>query len=68
MFDGRILIVLVLFSFCGVSESGGIGLLAAPPVFMAVSMVVSTPPVVLAVCTARLVFTRSTMTSTFSQW
>jgi hypothetical protein len=40
VFDGRILVVLVLFSFCGVSVSGGTGLVVAPPVFMAVSMVV----------------------------
>jgi hypothetical protein len=69
VFDGQILVVLVLFSFCGVSESGGRGLLlVAPPAFMAVSMVISTPPLVLVVCTAGLVLTRSTMTSTFSQW
>ncbi len=68
MFDGQILVVLVLFSFCEVSESGGRGLAAVPPAFIAVSIVVSTPLVVLAACTAGLVFTRSTMTSTFSQW
>jgi hypothetical protein len=68
VFDGQILAVLVLFSFCRVSESGGKELVVAPPAFMAVSMIVSTPPVVLAACTAGLVFTWSTMTATFSQW
>jgi hypothetical protein len=48
VFDGQILVVLVLFSFCGESESGGRGLVGATPVFMAVFMVVSTLPVVLA--------------------
>ncbi len=68
MFDRQILVVLVLFSFCRESESGGRGLVVVPPAFMAVSMAVSTLLVVLAVCTAGLVFTQSTMTSTFSQW
>ncbi len=52
---GKFLIVLVLFSFCGVSESGGRGLVVALPVFMAVSMVVSTQPVMLAACLTILV-------------
>jgi hypothetical protein len=44
MSEGQILVVLVLFSFCGVSESGGRELAVTPPAFMAVSMVVSTWP------------------------
>ncbi len=59
MFDGQILVVLVLFSVCGVSESGGRGLVVAPPAFMAVSMVVSTQPVVLAACLTILVISLS---------
>jgi hypothetical protein len=55
VFDGQILVVLVIFSFCRVSESGGRGLVAASPAFMVVSMVVSTPPVVLAACSTILV-------------
>ncbi len=61
MFDGQILVVLVLLSFCGVSESGGRGLVVAPPTFMAVSMVVSTRPVVLAACSIILVILLSTI-------
>ncbi len=61
MFDGQILVVLVLFSFCGVSKSGGRGLVVAPPVFMAVSMVVSTQPVVLATCLTILVISPLTV-------
>ncbi len=61
MFDGQILVVLVLFSFCRVSEPGGRGLVAMPPVFMAVSMVVSTRPVVLAACLMIFVISPSTI-------
>ncbi len=61
MFDGRILVVMVLFSFCGVSESGGRVLVVAPPAFMAMSMVVSTWPVVLAACSKILVISLSTV-------
>jgi hypothetical protein len=52
---------MVLFSFCGESESGGRGLVVAPPAFMAVSMVVSTWPVVLAACLTILVISPSTI-------
>jgi hypothetical protein len=61
VFDGRILVVMVLFSFCGVSESGGRVLVVAPPAFMAMSMVVSTWPVVLAACSKILVISLSTV-------
>jgi hypothetical protein len=60
VFDGQILVVLILFSFCRVSESGGRGSVAVPPAFMAVSMVVSTWPVVLAACLIILVISLST--------
>jgi hypothetical protein len=58
---GNFLVVLVLFSFCGVSESGGRGIVVGPPVFMAVSMVVSTQPVVLAAWSTILVISPSTV-------
>ncbi len=61
MFDGQILVVLVLFSFCGVSESGGRGLVVVPPAFMVVSMVVSTWPVVSAACSTILVISPLTV-------
>ena len=61
MFDGTNLVVLVLFSFCRVSESWGRQLVVAPPVFMAVSMVVSTWPVVLAACSTILVISLTTV-------
>ncbi len=61
MSDGHILIVLISFSVCRVTESGGRGLAVAPPAFVAVSMVVSTQRVVLVVCMAGLVITRSTV-------
>ncbi len=61
MFDGQILVVLVLFSFCGVSESGGRGLVVAPPADMAVSMVVSIWPVVLMACSTILVISPLTV-------
>jgi hypothetical protein len=48
VFDRQILVVRVLFSFCGVSESGSRGIVAVPPAFMVVSIIVSTLPVVLA--------------------
>jgi hypothetical protein len=58
---GQILVVLVLFSFCRVSESGGRGLVVAPPAFMVVSMVVSTRPVVLAAWSTILIISLSTV-------
>jgi hypothetical protein len=61
VFDGQILVVLELFSFCGVSESGGRRLVVAQPVFMAVSMVLSTRPVVLAACSTILVISQLTV-------
>ncbi len=61
VFDGQILVVLVLFSFWRVSESGGKGLVVAPPAFMVVSMVVSTRPVVLAACSTILVISLLTI-------
>ncbi len=61
MFDGQILVVLVLFSFCRVSESGGRGLVVVPPAFMAVSMVVSNWLVVMAACSTILVISLSTV-------
>jgi hypothetical protein len=61
VFDGQILVVLVLFSFYGVSESGGRGLVVAPPALMAVSMVVSSWPVVLAACLTILIISPSTV-------
>ncbi len=57
MSDGHFSLVLISFSFCGVTESGGRGLAVAPSVFVAVSMVVSKPPVVLAAFTSGLVIT-----------
>ncbi len=61
MFDGQILVALVIFSFCRVTESGGRGLVVTPPAFMAVSMVVSTRPVVLAAWSTILVISSSTI-------
>ncbi len=61
MFDGQNLVVLAIFSFCRVSESGGRGLVAVPPAFMMVSMVVSTWLVVLAVWLMILVISSSTV-------
>jgi hypothetical protein len=61
VFDGQSLVVLVLFSFCRVSESGGGQLVVAPPVFMVVSMVVSTRLAVLAACSMILVMSLSTI-------
>ncbi len=61
MFDGQNLVVLVIFSFCRVSKSGGRGLVVAPTAFMAVSMVVSTRPVVLAAWSTILVISLSTI-------
>ncbi len=59
MFDGQNL-VLVIFGFCGVSESGGRGSVVLPA-FMVVSMVVSTWPVVLAAWSTILVISLSTV-------
>ncbi len=53
--------MLVKFSICRVSESGGRGSVAAPTAFMAVSMVVSTRLVVLAAWLAILVISLSTV-------
>ncbi len=53
--------MLVLFSLCGVSESGGRGLVAASPAFMVVSMVVATLPVVLVACLMTLVISPLTV-------
>ncbi len=61
MFDGQILVVLVIFSFCRVSESGGRGLVVAPPAFMVVSIVVSTCLVVLAAWLTILVISSLTV-------
>jgi hypothetical protein len=61
VYDGQILVVLVLFSFYGVSESGGRGLVVMPPAFMAVSMVVSTQWVVLGGCSTILVISPLTV-------
>ncbi len=61
MFDGQIFVVLVLFSFCRVSESGGKGLVVASPAFMAVSMIVSNRLVVLVACLMILVISPSTV-------
>ncbi len=47
MSDGRFSLVLMSFSFCRVTESGGRELAVAPSAFVAVFMVVSTKPVVL---------------------
>jgi len=61
VFDGQIFVVLVLFSFCRVSESGGKGLVVASPAFMAVSMIVSNRLVVLVACLMILVISPSTV-------
>jgi hypothetical protein len=61
VFDGQILVVLVLFSFCRVPDSGGRRFVVVPPVFMVVSMVVSTWPVVLVACLTILVISPSTI-------
>ncbi len=53
--------MLVIFRVCRVSESGGRGLVVAPPAFMAVSMVVSTRPVVLAAWSTMLIISSSTV-------
>jgi hypothetical protein len=57
MSDGHFSLVLISYSFCGVTESGGRGLAVAPSAFVVVSMVVSTTPVVLVACTVGLVIT-----------
>ncbi len=41
MSDGHFLRVLISFSFCGVTESGGRGLAVAQSAFVAVSMLFS---------------------------
>jgi hypothetical protein len=61
VFDGQILVVLVLFSLCRVSESGNRGLVVVPPAFMAVFMVVFTQLVVLAACLTIVVISPCTI-------
>jgi hypothetical protein len=58
---GHFSLVLISFSFCVVTESGGRGLAIAPSVFVAVSMNISTPPVVLAACSTTLLISASTI-------
>jgi hypothetical protein len=53
---GLFSLVLISFSLCGVSESGGRELAIAPSAFVAVPMNISTPPVVLAACSTTLLF------------
>jgi hypothetical protein len=48
-------LVLISFSFCRVTESGGRGLAVAPYAFVAVSMIVSALLVVFAACLTTLV-------------
>jgi hypothetical protein len=54
-------LVLISFSFCGVTESGGRGLEIAPSAFVVVPMNVSTPPVLLAACSTTLAISPSTV-------
>ncbi len=61
MSDGNFSLVLISFSFYGVTKSGGRGLAVVPSAFVAVSMVVFTPRIVLVACMAGLVITRSTV-------
>ncbi len=61
MSDGHFQLGLISFRLCGVTESGGRGLAVAPSAFVAMSMVVSTPLVVLAACMVGLVITWSTV-------
>ncbi len=61
MSGGHFSLVLISFSFCGVTESGGRGLVIAPSGFVLVPMNVSTPPVVLAVCSTALVISLTTV-------
>ncbi len=55
MSDDLFSLVLKSFSFCGVAESGGRRLVIAPSAFVVVPLNVSTPLVVLAVCSMTLV-------------
>ncbi len=57
--DGYFSLVLISCCFCKVTESGGRGLAIAISPFVAVSMIVSTPPVVLAACLTTLVISPS---------
>jgi hypothetical protein len=59
--DGHFSLVLTSFSFCGVTESGGRGLAIAPSAFVAVSMIASMPPVVLAACSTTLMISLPTV-------
>jgi hypothetical protein len=59
--DGHFSLVLMSFSFCGVKQSGGKGLAIAPSAFVVVSMIVSTPSVVLVACLKKLVIPPSSI-------
>jgi hypothetical protein len=55
VFDGQILVVLVIYSFYRVSESGGRGLVVAPPGFMVVSMIILTRLTILVILLSTVV-------------